>query len=546
MTRAIAYALLTGARRADPRQILRLGHGRHRHLATTAAARTSASTSTSNQPRERKPKQLLTLAIETSCDDTCVAILEKHGSAARLLFNDKVTSDNREFGGIKPTVAVESHTAQLPPLVERALQCLPEATSADKDAVAGGRRKPDFISVTRGPGIASALSVGLTMAKGLAVAWQVPLVAVHHMQAHALTPRLVKAMEQPWRLEADEEEGSLGPDQQLSPTFPFLTLLVSGGHTQLLLSRSVTSHTMLAEALNVAIGDMLDKCARAILPAEVVAAAGNVMYGARLEAFAFPPTSPSDPPNPQPNYAYTPPATRAEEIKSYHSTTGSWFLTPPLAQRRDMAYDFSGLGGQVQAIMQKNPDMPTAERRELARETMRIAFEHLASRVLFALHDMHGRELRRGPSPSPPPQTQTQTQTQTPPQTPKTLIISGGVASNRYLQHVLTHTLHTRGHDTPLDIVRPPAALCTDNAAMIAWAGMEMYEGGGWRSELDVLPVRRWSMDDGVVAAAAAADGVAAGGGSMGGGGGILGVGGWRCWWEEGEGEKNRTGMGGS
>jgi tRNA A37 threonylcarbamoyltransferase TsaD len=510
--------------------MLRFGHGRPRYSATTATARTS----TSNQTRERKPKRLLTLAIETSCDDTCVAILEKHGSAARLLFNDKVTSDNREFGGIKPTVAVESHTAQLPPLVEKALQCLPEATASDKDAVAGGRRKPDFISVTRGPGISSALSVGLTMAKGLAVAWQVPLVAVHHMQAHALTPRLVKAMEQPWLPEVNEkkkgdsssQEGSLGPNQELSPTFPFLTLLVSGGHTQLLLSRSVTSHTMLAEALNVAIGDMLDKCARAILPAEVVAAAGNVMYGARLEAFAFPPTSPSDPSNPQPNYAYTPPATRAEEIKSYHSTTGSWFLTPPLAQRRDMAYDFSGLGGQVQAIMQKNPDMPTAERRELARETMRIAFEHLASRVLFALHDMHGRELRRGPSPSPPPQTQTQTQT--PPQTPKTLIISGGVASNRYLQHVLTHTLHTRGHDTPLDIVRPPAALCTDNAAMIAWAGMEMYEGGGWHSELDVLPARRWSMDD---------SGVAAEGGGK---GGILGLGGWRCWWEE------KKGMGGN
>ncbi|EAQ92561.1 hypothetical protein CHGG_00796 [Chaetomium globosum CBS 148.51] len=415
-------------------------------------------------PGEAGEKGLVTLAIETSCDDTCVTVLEKSGDAARVLFNAKVTSDNRRFGGIKPDEAVQGHSSSLPGIVQAAIQKLP----AD-------RPKPDFISVTRGPGITSALSIGLTMAKGLAVAWDRPLVAVHHMQAHALTPRLVEAL----------ANGQQQPPHQggARPAYPFLSLLVSGGHSQLLLTRSAVSHATLAEAANVAIGDMLDKCARAILPSDILASTPDVMYAAELERFAFAPTptqtqthqtQTQHPSNPYTNYH--PPTTRRDEIRPYTSPTHGWTLTPPLHERRDMAFDFSGLGGQVQAIMQRNPSMDPPQRAELARETMRVAFEHLASRVIFALDGMR---------------------TQAAALPVRTLVVSGGVAANGFLMHVLGRVLAVRGYGPEkVAVVRPPRGLCTDNAVMVAWAGVEMWEAG-WESELSVLPRRRWEMDDG-------------------------------------------------
>ncbi|KAL2178702.1 glycoprotease family-domain-containing protein [Thermothelomyces heterothallicus CBS 202.75] len=460
---------------------------------------------------EPEPERIVTLAIETSCDDTCVAVLERRPTSTTLLFNSKVTSDNRKFGGIEPITAVSSHAAQLAPLMQAAAEALPrtslESGLPDFDPVTnricGRRRRPDFITVTRGPGLTSALSVGLTAAKGLAAAWQVPLIAVHHMQAHALTPRLPDPEPDPDRWQERWQE----PE----PAFPFLSLLVSGGHTQLLLSKSVTSHSILADARNVAIGDMLDKCARVILPPDVLAGTDNVMYGARLESFAFGPPPGEEEPSPPPEdpyeayygYTYKPPLKRRDEIRPYVSPTYGWTLTPPLAERRDMAFDFSGLGGQVQAIMKKNPDMDIPQRRELARETMRLAFEHLVTR--------HRGRLRSDQSSTPT----------TSSSVPKTLVVAGGVAANRFLQHILARMLSARGYppDT-LTIVRPPPEFCTDNAAMVAWAGMEMWEAG-WYSDLNVLPQRRWSLDDGD------GDGDGDGAGAGPGKGGILGLGGW-------------------
>ncbi|KAK4250828.1 hypothetical protein C7999DRAFT_11418 [Corynascus novoguineensis] len=458
-----------------------------------------------------EPERIVTLAIETSCDDTCVAVLEKRPFSTELIFNAKLTSDNRKFGGVEPITAVESHSSQLAPLIQAAAEHLPktELESGLPDfnpatgEIAGRRRRPDFITVTRGPGLTSALSVGLTAAKGLAAAWQVPLVAIHHMQAHALTPRLVNALtsEPPDRAarrkRARRLRMGLAYHEKREPDFPFLSLLVSGGHTQLLLSKSVTSHTMLAESLNVAIGDMLDKCARVILPADILAKTDNVMYGARLESFAFGPPPEKETvslPKEDPyevlyGYVYKPPLKRREEMQPYVSPTYGWTLTPPLSERRDMAFDFSGLGGQVQAIMKKNPDMDIDQRRELARETMRLAFEHLGTRILFALDAMRAKDR----------ETNRQLQQEAAPvsSVPKTLVVAGGVAANRFLQHVLTRMLSARGYPPDqLAIVRPPPEFCTDNAAMVAWAGLEMWESG-WYSDLNVLPQRRWPLDDG-------------------------------------------------
>ncbi|KAK0730495.1 glycoprotease family-domain-containing protein [Lasiosphaeris hirsuta] len=451
-------------------------------------------------------RSVLTLAIESSCDDTCVAVLDKSGPAARLLFNGKITSDNRIFGGVHPAAAVLAHTAKLAPLINEALQALPgkedgegedggqKGTLHIRDARTGRqvcRRVPDFVAVTRGPGMGSNLAVGLNTAKGLATAWQVPLLGVHHMQAHALTSRLVDALDRPWPA-ASAGASTTGAVEETSsrpsPQYPFLTLLISGGHTLLVLSRSLTSHSILASAMNnVAIGNMLDMCGRYILPADVFSSADSVMYAAELERFAFPDYPPATTGDEFTyDYKYTPPATRSDEIAVYDSGDG-WTLTPPLAGRRDMAFDFAGLGSQVHRWVGLPKHIPS--RRRLARETMRLAFEHLATRVIFALTKQRQSEVMQqwedhdddddgdGPRPGPV----------------RTLVVSGGVASNRYLRHVLRRVLDVRGFED-VEVVAPPPALCTDNAAMIAWAGVEMWEAG-WRSDLEITTYRKWSLD---------------------------------------------------
>jgi N6-L-threonylcarbamoyladenine synthase len=409
-------------------------------------------------------RNLLTLAIETSCDDTSVAVLETHPKesrvSARLHFHEKITSDNQQYGGVHPIVAHESHQKSLATLIEKALHKFPISYGTGKTgqfspvrntfhlekgrSKDANRRKPDFITVTRGPGMRANLITGMDTAKGLAVAWQIPLLGVNHMQAHALTPRLVAAL----RRNADERV----PDVD----FPFLTLLVSGGHTMLVHSKGLCEHEILANTADIAIGDMIDKCARLILPEDVLKDAGNVMYGPKLEQFAFPKSD---------LHAY----------EDDESNINPFPLTPPLqnhtpheAKKYDAMFSFSGIGSAVKRFVEHKPSMPKAERQQLTKQMMRVAFEHLASRIILALKAPELAGL-------------------------KTLVVSGGVASNKYLKHVIRRVLDVNGH-IKMDLVFPPVEYCTDNAAMIAWTGVEMWEAG-YRTSLDAMALRKWAID---------------------------------------------------
>lgn len=382
---------------------------------------------------------LLTLAIETSwcekcqvrpkpnfanegfySDDTSVAVLESHcdsvkghtedafASAATLYFHDKVTADSTKYRGIHPVAAVESHQGNLASLVAKAIPALPPASlpsaedpsrtiSVFTDGKWVWKKKPHFISVTRGPGMRSSLITGLNTAKGLAVAWQVPLVGVHHMQGHALTPRLVSAL----------ASGST----QSTPSFPFLSLLVSGGHTLLLHSRALNDHSILASTVDIAIGDLLDKIARYILPEEVIESSGEIMYGRLLETFAFPNSADTD-------YGYTSPSTRVEDL-ARRQTRWGWSMPVMLAETRSgsksrsMMYTFCGLESAVGRLCSGRcgEEMSADEKVDLAREAMRVAFEHLASRVVLALRQARDEF-----------------------DAIRTLVVSGGVASNQYLR----------------------------------------------------------------------------------------------------------------
>lgn len=474
---------------------------RHRRFSGKALARVETETG----PKWR----VQTLAIETSCDDTSVAVLAISGAndSSRLrtevLFHDKVTANSDGYGGIHPLVALDSHQTQLAQLVQRAVQRL-EPHIKDGNSANIFERRPDFVSATRGPGMRSNLSVGLNTAKGLALAWNVPLVGAHHMQAHALTPRLCSTIDlgngSGQILRRRDEDGNEidAPEwdpKNIQPRFPFLSLLVSGGHAMLIDSKSLTDHRILAESQDIAVGDYLDKAARAILSESEL----KTPFGKALEEFAFPSGQP---------YDYSAPKSRQDELERRMTKFG-WSLGPPLAESkggekssRRMVYSFSGLLSSVQRLARQYTDAdrtasydpeatvagPTSERRELAREVQRVAFEHLGSRIFLHLESI-SRDHATYPA-------------------IETIVVSGGVASNKFLRHVLRSMLDARGYSN-IKLQFPPPQLCTDNALMIAWAGMEMYDTG-YESELSIPPLRKWSMDP------SADDG------------GILGVWGWK------------------
>ncbi|KAL9075597.1 MAG: hypothetical protein Q9157_003953 [Trypethelium eluteriae] len=218
------------------------------------------------------------------------------------------------------------------------------------------------------------------------------------------------------------------------------------------------------------------------------------MFGPLLERFAFP--------NGSADYdGYETPNTRAQEL-TRRVTEWGWGFQPPLAvtqsgtRNKSMEYSFSGLCSAAERFVERGGsgerrqhNISEDERRDLAREAMRVAFEHLATRVVLGLNNM--KEIDQDMA-----------------EKITTLVISGGVAANGFLKKVLRSYLDARGYGR-VDLVFPPVELCTDNAAMVAWAGMEMFEAG-YETDLGCRPLRKWSMDP------HAEDG------------GILGVGGWR------------------
>lgn len=437
------------------------------------------------------------------------------------MYNGKTVSDNTEFRGVVPTVAIASHTSGLAGLVEQALLSLPLCGSVNEDSILLNgrlRTKPDAIAVTRGPGMMANLAVGLNTAKGLSLAMQRPMIGVNHMQAHALTPRLVSAMEnfaqgssasEYAALEAGKKTGVLfsqfvmteGKEMDnrpsMEPEYPFLTLLVSGGHTQLSLSLSPTSHPILASVSHLALGRMLDHSARLILPPELLAQHQDVMYGRLMEEYAFPRSNTDEE-----NYGwYVPPAKRRDEITpSRAGDSWRWTLPVPLADTRRMEYDFTGLRGSITKIVHHEEFMglpfSEAERRTMAREVMRLCFEHLASRILFVLAGDVDHELIAADAATDNPQKHRGacgSSTVVRGRNVRDVVVAGGVASNRFLRHVLRKVLDARGY-AHVRLGAPPTWLCTDNAAMIAWTGAKMWDAG-YRTSLDVLPRKKWSVD---------------------------------------------------
>lgn len=341
--------------------------------------------------------RLTILGIESSCDDTAAAILRVEGGAARLL--SSVVSSQTElhaaFGGVVPEIAARAHAEKLDLMVEAAIE---QAGIALDDL--------DAIAVTAGPGLIGGVLSGVMCAKGLALGLGKPLVGVNHLAGHALTPRLTDGL-----------------------GFPYLMLLVSGGHCQFLRVDSARDFTRLGGTIDDAPGEAFDKVARLL--------------------------------------GLDQPGGPAVETAAQSGDATRFKLPRPLLDRPGCDMSFSGLKTAVlrlrDGLVADQGGLHAADIADICaafQAAMRDVLVEKSRRALAGQADLKG------------------------------FAVAGGVAANQSLRAALQKIAADHG----LPFVAPPLALCTDNAAMIAWAGFEAYRAGQ-RDGMDLAARPRWPLD---------------------------------------------------
>ncbi|MFA5963829.1 MAG: tRNA (adenosine(37)-N6)-threonylcarbamoyltransferase complex transferase subunit TsaD [Sphingomonas sp.] len=334
----------------------------------------------------------LILGLESSCDETAAALVtsDRRVLAHRLAGQEAA---HRPFGGVVPEIAARAHVDALIPLVEGALADV-GVTLADVDAIAA----------TAGPGLIGGVMVGLVTGKALAHAAGKPLIAVNHLEGHALSPRLA--------------------DSDLA--FPYLLLLVSGGHCQLLEVRGVGDYRRLATTIDDAVGEAFDKTAK-------------------LLGLGFP---------------GGPAVERAALLGDPRAVP----LPRPLRGTAEPHFSFAGLKSAV--LRARDTDKYSAE--DIAASFQQAVVDCLVDRTKRQVASASGITA---------------------------LVVAGGVAANTAVRAALQEVART--HD--LRFVAPPLWLCTDNAAMIGWAGAERF-AAGLTDPLDFPARPRWPLDPGAEA----------------------------------------------
>jgi len=336
------------------------------------------------------------LGIETSCDETAAAVLDGHG---RVLAEAVLSQgEHARYGGVVPEIAARAHLAHLPGLVR---EVMAEAGAGFAD-LAG-------VAASAGPGLIGGLVVGTGLAKGIALAHGLPFLAINHLEAHALTARLP----------------GLVPG---GAPFPYLLLLVSGGHCQCVAVEGVGRYRRLGSTLDDAVGEAFDKAAKMLgLPWP---------GGPALERLA----AKGDP--------------------------ARYALPRPMLGRPGCDFSFSGLKtAMAQAVGRFPPGpLPEQDAADLAASFQAAAVAVLADRAGNALAMMPEARL---------------------------LVVAGGVAANQAVRAALDAVARRAG----VALAAPPLRLCTDNAVMVTWAGIERLRLG-LVSGLDAEPRPRWGLEE--------------------------------------------------
>lgn len=327
----------------------------------------------------------LVLGIESSCDETAVALVDSQ----RRIVAQRIASQDAEhapFGGVVPEIAARAHAERLAPMIEGVLA---DAGIALADC--------DAIAATAGPGLIGGVMVGLVSAKALAMATDTPLIAINHLEGHALSPRL-----------ADE-----------TIEFPYALLLVSGGHCQILCIDGVGQYRRLATTIDDALGEAFDKTAKIL-------------------GLGFP-------------------GGPAVERKALAGNAAAVPLPRPMVGSGEPHFSFAGLKS---AVLRAHESGQYAVA-DIAASFQQAAVDCVTDRLRIALAGMEDVD---------------------------TLVVAGGVAANTVVRNALEQLAANRA----MRFAAPPPKLCTDNAAMIAWAGIERL---GQNDPLDIAARPRWPLD---------------------------------------------------
>lgn len=348
---------------------------------------------------------VLVMGIESSCDDTAVAIVKGDGTIVAQFIASQAAVHS-EWGGVVPKLAQEEHAKAIKGTVDA---CIEKAKINPKDLSAVG--------VTVGPGLALCLLVGVKKAIEIAAEFQVPLVRVHHMEAHMMMTRVPGVCHE-------------------VPQFPFLTLLVSGGHTMIVLSRGLGDHVILGSTIDDSVGEAFDKTARLL-------GITSIPGGKELEALAS------------------------------QGDAASWSppLPKPLSRTRDVALrkgcdmSFAGLKTAVRQAVQAAEMKEKSEGIEFKKADLAAAFQkccadHLSDKLKIALQITLAGDAQQVPL--------------LPEGAMRHIVIAGGVAANRTVRASVVAVAESFG----LTVCAPPPVYCTDNGVMVAWTAIERLRQG--------------------------------------------------------------------
>ncbi len=338
------------------------------------------------------------LGIETTCDETAAAVVRLKDEGGGEILSNEIKSqiaDHAAFGGVVPEIAARAHVEVLDQLISRAL-----------DAAGMELSDLDGIAASAGPGLIGGVLVGLTTAKALALALRKPLLAINHLEGHALTARLTDNV-----------------------PFPYLLLLMSGGHTQLIAVHGVGEYKRLGTTVDDAIGEAFDKTAKLL----------GLPY----------------------------PGGPAVEVQARGGDAARFTLPRPMLGRSKPDFSLAGLKTAVRLEAERSAPLSPRDVADLCASFQAAVVDVVIDRTRAAL-----RLFRETAG------------------MPMALVAAGGVASNDALRRALARFSGESG----LKLVLPPAALCTDNGAMVAWAGIERLLLG-LTDDMTVAARPRWPLD---------------------------------------------------
>jgi N6-L-threonylcarbamoyladenine synthase len=334
------------------------------------------------------------LGIETSCDETAAAVVSGYNILSNIIYSQ--IQEHAAYGGVVPEIASRAHIDNIDKVIVQALE---GAKTKLKDI--------DAIAVTAGPGLIGGVIVGLMYAKGLSAASGKPLICVNHLEGHALTCRLTDKVE-----------------------FPYLLLLVSGGHCQFIICEALGKYKVIGQTMDDALGEAFDKTAK--------------MLGLGY------------------------PGGPVVEKMAEDGDANRFRFKIPLYKQSGCDFSFSGLKTAVlREVETLGNNITEQDKKDICASFQNIATQTIIERLGNAI-DIYltGNSARR-------------------------FVISGGVAANKHICGEIKRFLTARR----FDFYSPPLKLCTDNAAMIAWAGVERFRLG-LTSNIDFVPRARWSLEN--------------------------------------------------